>query len=348
MGTYSRTYTIDSSPSGDTTKAAIATKLDGDLTNIFTNLTSHEAMTTGAHGVGSGTIVGTALTQTLTNKTISTPTISGVATLSSATLSGGGTLVGTFTGGTLASCTLSGTVTASSATLSAPVITGGSSTNMTLTTPTLTGTITNTDGTITGGIIASCTMTGTITTTGASFGAMTLSAPTLTGTVTASGATIVSPTLTGATLAGALTLGTASMTADYKAFVNAAGTAPEWAKGIYSGTITRDMASDSGDVSYTGIGFKGSILMITGTLDSATIMTVFGFDNGTTRYCTYGNYDGYFYRATTSCIISGTGTTPGNTQTAVLKTWDSDGFTLTWTKTGSPTTTMTVGIIVLR
>ena len=196
---YSRVYTLDSSPSGDTVKAAMATKLDGDLTLAFTNLTSHEAMTTGAHGVGSGTIVGTALTQTLTNKTITTPTISGVATLSSATLSGGGTLVGTFTGGTLASCTLSGTVTASSATLSAPVITGGTSTNMTIVTPTLSGTITNTNGTLTGGTISGVTLTGTITGTGTTYIGGTVSGITLTGTITASGATLVSPTITGAT-----------------------------------------------------------------------------------------------------------------------------------------------------
>lgn len=80
---YTRTYTVNSSAGGDTVKVAVGTKLDGDMTNIFADLTTHEAMTTNAHGVGSGTIVGTTLTQTLTNKTLSSPTLTGNVGISS-------------------------------------------------------------------------------------------------------------------------------------------------------------------------------------------------------------------------------------------------------------------------
>lgn len=76
---------------------------------------THEAATAAVHGVA-GTLVGTSDTQTLANKTLTSPTINsgalsgtftGAHTLSGAvTLSGGGTLTGTFTG----SPTLSGTV----------------------------------------------------------------------------------------------------------------------------------------------------------------------------------------------------------------------------------------------
>jgi hypothetical protein len=159
---YTRTYTIDASPSGDTVKAAIATKLDGDLTDIYTNLTSHEAMTTNAHGVGSGTIVGTATTDTLTNKTLSSPT-----------------LTGTLSGGTISGVTMTATITASGATIVSPTITGGSAVNMTIETPTLTGTLTLTSPTLTGTIDASGATISSPTITGA-----TLSNPTLTGTIT--------------------------------------------------------------------------------------------------------------------------------------------------------------------
>jgi hypothetical protein len=102
---YTRTYTIDAGPSGDTTKAAVATKLDGDLTTIFSSLTSHEAMTTNAHGVGAGTIASTNTTQTLTFKTISGATITGASTLN------GLTHTAATTGFTIAGGTASKTLT---------------------------------------------------------------------------------------------------------------------------------------------------------------------------------------------------------------------------------------------
>lgn len=76
---YTRTYTLVPTPGGDTVKAAIATKLDGDLTNIFTHLNTHEALTA-THGA-TGAVVGTTNSQVLTNKTLTSPTInSGVLT----------------------------------------------------------------------------------------------------------------------------------------------------------------------------------------------------------------------------------------------------------------------------
>jgi len=44
---------------------------------IAAGLAVHEATTTGIHGVGAGTIVGTTLAQTLTGKTLTSPTVNG-------------------------------------------------------------------------------------------------------------------------------------------------------------------------------------------------------------------------------------------------------------------------------
>jgi prefoldin subunit 5 len=69
---YTRATVIDAGPAGDTVKEAVL-KNDTDLTNIFTHLNTHEAKTS-THGV-TGNIVGDSDTQTLTNKTLTSPVI---------------------------------------------------------------------------------------------------------------------------------------------------------------------------------------------------------------------------------------------------------------------------------
>jgi hypothetical protein len=102
----------------------------------LTDFRTHEAATAAIHGVA-GTLVGTSDTQTLSNKTLTSPTINagalsgtftGAHTYSGAvTLSGGGTFTGTFTG----SPTFSG----------APAFSGGGSLSGTFSgSPTLSGT----------------------------------------------------------------------------------------------------------------------------------------------------------------------------------------------------------------
>lgn len=53
--------------------------MEGHLAGIESDLSTHASATTGVHGVGAGNVVGTTSTQTLTNKTLSSPTISGTA-----------------------------------------------------------------------------------------------------------------------------------------------------------------------------------------------------------------------------------------------------------------------------
>ena len=140
---YARETTVDTGPGGDTAKQGFI-DLDTDLTNIFTNLNAHEALTV-THGA-TGAVVGTTNTQTLTNKTISGATLTGTITA---------------TGATISSPTLTGTVTASGAT-----ITGGTTVNQTIQAPTLTGTVTASGATITGGSLVNQTITNPTITTG--------------------------------------------------------------------------------------------------------------------------------------------------------------------------------------
>lgn len=172
---YTKNRTIDYNPSGTTVRNGVL-YCDLNIDDLVSNLNTHEALTTGCHGVSTaGVIVGTTDTQTLTNKTLSSPVLTGTVTASGATI----------TGGTISSVTLAGTITSSGATL--------------------TGTLTATNATITGGTISTPTilnptLTGTVTASSATITGTTLSNPTITGTVGASGGTIQSPTITGATI----------------------------------------------------------------------------------------------------------------------------------------------------
>lgn len=100
---------------------------------VAAGLTLHEATTTGIHGVGAGTIVGTTLAQTLTNKTLTTPVIASLYQDAAKTLlvtmpAASDTLVGkattdVLTNKTLTSPTINGTIATTGLTM--PAITLG-------------------------------------------------------------------------------------------------------------------------------------------------------------------------------------------------------------------------------
>jgi len=136
--------------------------------------------------------------------------------------------------------------------------------------------------------------------------------------------------------------------ANLKKFVNAAGTAPEWAAGLYIGKATRDLTAATGDVAYTGVGFKPNTVIFLGGINEAT-GAFWGFGNATVSYGLSANMAGTadnFQVFDTGCILYYIGA--GVYQAAAIKTLDSDGFTLTWTKVGAPTGTLTVYYAAFR
>lgn len=137
--------------------------------------------------------------------------------------------------------------------------------------------------------------------------------------------------------------------ANLKLFMNA--TAPEWASGIKVGTFTRDMSAASGNVSYTSVGFKPSLVLFfaqAGVNKAGAFSD--GADNGTTHVSRRGDGSylaGVLNWAATESIYILVGNT-GDIQKAYIVSMDSDGFTLTWTKSVSPAETINCYYIAFR
>jgi len=105
-------------------------------------------------------------------------------------------------------------------------------------------------------------------------------------------------------------------------------------------TLTRDIAGANGDVSYTGIGFvPTSIIFSYMTTDGKCVGT--GMVDSVKAMASYfsAQQAGYLVGVSASdkCIYFSNQS--GTDHQALLKTYDADGFTLTWNKTGTPTGT---------
>jgi hypothetical protein len=118
-------------------------------------------------------------------------------------------------------------------------------------------------------------------------------------------------------------------TADYKLFMNAAGTAPQWANGMKVIMTTRALDGATADVAYTGVGFKPSGLVAIATIDGADKLSV-GFYGGGVNAC-IGQYGAITYQANIGFLII-YDNAPDKYQTASVKSFDADGLTVTWTR----------------
>jgi len=160
------------------------------------------------------------------------------------------------------------------------------------------------------------------------------------GTETAIGTSMATDTLWDA--AGDLAQGTGANTAA-KLPIGSAGDVLRVVSGVaaWTGTnfkavsLTRDLTASSGNVSTTGVGFtpKSALFL---AVKSATTLASVGITDGTASYDIQIYGSNLLSYSTTKCISITDGSA---SQEASLATFDSDGFTLTWTKTGSPTGT---------
>lgn len=112
------------------------------------------------------------------------------------------------------------------------------------------------------------------------------------------------------------------------------------------GTFTRDISTASGNQSVTGLGGKPKWIMFAAAVSTGAAQSCVGVDDGTNRWV-WNNLTasaaGTFQLQTASSLILQT--SGGDLASAIVASFDTDGFTLTWTKTGAPTSTATIGFV---
>jgi hypothetical protein len=98
-------------------------------------------------------------------------------------------------------------------------------------------------------------------------------------------------------------------------------------------TFTRDMTASSGDVEYDVTDFTPRQVMFFAAV-AGNKAGSWGSDDATDQMCTNQLSTGNMSSNTSASIDLENNA--GESQTAIIKTLDSDGFTLTWTKTATP------------
>ena len=136
--------------------------------------------------------------------------------------------------------------------------------------------------------------------------------------------------------------------ANLKLFMNAAGNAPEFAAGIHWEFITRNMAANDGDVSYTGAGFKPSLVIAFAVVDSSCGLALgigMGLDD---HKCIIDYSNGGAINWSWATNLIRLNLTVGNYVVANFKSADSSGCTLTWGHAGTVAGTANAILIYFR
>jgi hypothetical protein len=112
-------------------------------------------------------------------------------------------------------------------------------------------------------------------------------------------------------------------------------------------STTRDGVGANADVAYTGVGFAPTSLQARMCVNGA-LFNSHGFgDSARTVNSIQQTAANVYYQSTTVMINYTDQNNWG--QTATVKSYDSDGFTLTWAKAGTPTAnTMQISIICYK
>lgn len=112
-------------------------------------------------------------------------------------------------------------------------------------------------------------------------------------------------------------------------------------------TITRDLTVASGSVAYTGMGFQPTSCVANGmvTTSATQYITHFAMSDSARTSSSTAFFAGTII--TTNFLVLAD-VTAANFQVANIASYDSDGFTLTWVKTASPTGTATIQVMCHR
>lgn len=110
-------------------------------------------------------------------------------------------------------------------------------------------------------------------------------------------------------------------------------------------TATRDMAAASGTVAYTGVGFVPTSITAFGIIQSSFSFGI-GFADSAKAEQGIFQYGANVLYTDPALISIATGA--GTQQYCTVSSYDADGFSLAWTKQGSPTGTAELRFICYR
>lgn len=115
---------------------------------------------------------------------------------------------------------------------------------------------------------------------------------------------------------------------------------------------TRSMTAASGDVAYTGVGFTPTVIIALAYVGLSWSVCI-GFSDsvkGAQGIWVYNSSISWSGGAYLIGVTTRGGYQPTTTgQLAIVKSYDADGFTLTWTKSGSPDAgTITLYLLCLK
>lgn len=119
---------------------------------------------------------------------------------------------------------------------------------------------------------------------------------------------------------------------------------------FYVGSFTYDISTASGTQAITGVGFTPVAVIFIGSVNLIAGQATWGFDTLTGRQGMYDNFvrtaDSYGLDSLKSIVVMNTGV-PVYVE-GQISAFGADGFTITWTKTGSPTGTLTCRYLAFR
>jgi hypothetical protein len=111
------------------------------------------------------------------------------------------------------------------------------------------------------------------------------------------------------------------------------------------GSFTRDLSVASGNVAYTGVGFKPKAIIFLGVISSSLVWNI-GVDDGTTHSGISENTTPVVQPSGSDSIVIQDASSNG--QTGHILTFDADGFTIAWVKTGAAAVTGSFYYLALR
>lgn len=113
------------------------------------------------------------------------------------------------------------------------------------------------------------------------------------------------------------------------------------------GSFTIDTSTATGTQAVTGVGFQPQLLLLVACQSGSNEVSI-GVSDGTSKWSMAYDVAGSSWVTSTSYSIQDLQGAPTHKYEGTVSALGADGFTVSWTKTGSPTGTLTVLYFALR